>query len=101
VTVHNQTGRPLLVGLRALPDSRDLDRVLRVEIRSGDATRPLFAGHLGELRKGAEIGTLSAGDKRRLRVRTWLPSTLRGGYAGRIGTVTLRLRSRVVGAAGR
>lgn len=101
VSVHNQTGRSLLVGLRALPDSPDLDRVLRVEIRSGHATRPVFTGLLGQLRRGAEIGTLPAGDRRRLSVRAWIPSTLRGGYAGRIETVSLRLRSRVVGAAGR
>lgn len=98
-TVHNQTGRTLLVGLLALPDSRDLDGALRVEIRTGNAARPIFAGPLGRLRTGAAIGALAAGDRRRLDLRAWLPPTLRDGYAGRIETVTLRLRSRVLGAS--
>jgi hypothetical protein len=98
VTVHNQTDKTLLVGLRALPDSRDLDGVLQVEIRAGNATRPIFTGPLGRLRKGVSLGTFRTGDRRRLDVRTSLPASLRSGYAGRIETVSLRLRSRVVGA---
>jgi hypothetical protein len=96
VTVRNQTDKLLLVGLRALPDSRDLDGVLRVEIRSGK-TR-LYRGTLGGLRKGISLGTFRSGDRRRLDVRASLPAALRSGYAGRIETVSLRLRSRVVGA---
>jgi hypothetical protein len=99
VTVHNQTDKTLLVGLRALPDSRDLDDVLRLEVRAGDKT--LFRGPLGRLRKGVSLGTFGSGDRRRLEVRTSLPASLRGGYAGRIETVSLRLRSRVLGGAAR
>jgi hypothetical protein len=92
--LHNQTGRPLLTGLRALPESRDLDSVLRVEIRSG--AQPLFKGTLGKLRRGARIGVLRGGEQRRLRFRAWIPASLRAGFAGRIETVSLRLRSSVV-----
>lgn len=93
VEVANQTGRRLAVRLRALPDSKDLDRLLVVDARVGNATRPIFRGRLGSLRAKTPAFRLDSGRKRALRVRAWLPAGLKGGYAGRIETVKLELSS--------
>jgi hypothetical protein len=95
----NQTGRPLAVRLRALPDSRDLDRLLHVELRAGNAKRPVFAGRLGLLRARTKPFRLTSGEKRRLRLRAWLPAGLKAGYAGRIESIGLELSSAVEGPA--
>jgi hypothetical protein len=91
VAVHNQTGRRLAVRLRALPDSKDLDRVLVVDVRAGDAR--LFHGRLGGLRGRTRAFSLAADEKRTLRLRAALPAALKSGYAGRIETVKLELSS--------
>ena len=93
VDVHNQTGRRLAVRLRALPDSKDLDRLLIVDVRAGRAR--IFHGRLGALRARTPAFRLAAGEKRALRLRASLPAGLRSGYAGRIETVSLELSSTV------
>jgi hypothetical protein len=98
VTVHNQTGKRLAVRLRALPDSKDLDRILVVDMRAG-GTR-LFRGRLGGLRGRTRAFHLAPDEKRPLRVRTFLPSGLKRGYAGRIETVKLELSSTVEAGRG-
>jgi hypothetical protein len=97
VTVHNQTGKRLAVRLRALPDSKDLDRILLVDLRAG-ATR-LYRGPLGGLRNRTRAFDLDADEQRFLHVRAFLPRGLERGYAGRVETVKLDLSSTV--AAGR
>jgi hypothetical protein len=97
--VANQTGKTLAVRLRALPDSRDLDRLLAVRIGAGHATRPIFTGRLGALRGYTRSLRLRPGEERTLRVRTELPAGLRGGWAGRISSVKLELTSAVVETA--
>jgi hypothetical protein len=96
VAVHNQTGRRLAVRLRALPDGKDLDRLLVVDVRAGHATRPIFTGRLGALRAGTRTFRLAPGAKRSLRLRASLPAGLHTGYAGRIQTISLELSSTVV-----
>jgi hypothetical protein len=98
VEVANQTGRRLAVRLRALPDSKDLDRLLVVDVRAGRAR--LFHGRLGGLRANTPAFRLDSGRKRALRVRAWLPAGLKGGYAGRIETIKLELSSTLVGGRG-
>jgi hypothetical protein len=93
VEVSNQTGRRLAVRLRALPDSKDLDRLLVVDVRAGHGTRPIFTGRLGGLRAKTPAFRLDSGRKRALRVRASLPAGLRSGYAGRIATISLELSS--------
>jgi hypothetical protein len=93
--VANQTGKRLAVGLRALPDSRDLDRLLVVDVRAGNATRPVYTGRLGGLRAKTRVFRLESGRKRTLHVRAWLPAGLRAGYAGRIETIPLELSSTI------
>ena len=93
--VHNQTGKGLVVRLRALPDGKDLDRVLQVDVSAG-ATR-LFHGPLGGLRGGTRVFELASGARRALRIRASLPGGLKNGYAGRIETVKLELSSAVAG----
>src|SRR5918999_3300444 len=97
--VANQTGKTLAVRLRALPDSRDLDRLLVVEIRAGNAKRPVFTGRLGALRSQTRRLQLQPGAKRTISVRAALPPGVRNGWAGRISTVKLELTSAVVEVA--
>jgi hypothetical protein len=91
VEVHNQTARRLAVRLRALPDSKDLDRVLVVDVRAGRTA--LFHGRLGALRARTRPFSLAPDAKRPLRVHASLPAELKTGYAGRIETVSLELSS--------
>ena len=93
VKVANQTGRRLAVWVQGLPDSKDLDRLLLVEVRAGHATRPLYSGRLAGLRAKTRAFRLDSGHTTRLRIRASLPADLRGGYAGRIETVKLELSS--------
>jgi hypothetical protein len=94
--VANQTGKVLAVRLRALPDSRELDRVLAVEVWAGTAR--VFKGRLGALRAGTGAFAIAPGDRRAVRVRAQLPSGLQRGWAGRISTVKLELSSVIVEA---
>lgn len=93
VEVANQTGRRLAVRLRALPDSKDLDRLLVVDVRAGRAR--LFHGRLGGLRTKTPAFGLDSGRKRALRLRASLPASVKEGYAGRIETISLELSSAV------
>ena len=98
VEVANQTGRRLAVRLRALPDSKDLDRLLVVDVRAGGAR--LYHGRLGGLRTKTAAFLLDSGRKRTLRVRASLPAAVRDGYAGRIETISLELSSTVEAGRG-
>jgi hypothetical protein len=98
VDVTNQTGKRLAVRLRALPDSKDLDRLLVVDVRVGD-TR-LYRGPLGGLRANTRAFRLDSGRQQPLRVRASLPASVREGYAGRIQTIKLELSSAVVARRG-
>lgn len=100
VDVFNQTGRRLAVRLRALPDSKDLDRLLVVDVRAGHATRPIYTGLLGGLRAKTPAFRLDSGRKRALRVSASLPAGLATGYAGRIETISLELSSTVEAGRG-
>ena len=93
--VHNQTGKGLAVRLRALPDGKDLDRILQVVVSAG-GTR-LFHGPLGGLRGRTRAFELASGSHRALRIRASLPDGLKNGFAGRIETVKLELSSTVAG----
>jgi hypothetical protein len=93
--VHNQTGKGLAVRLRALPDGKDLDRVLQVDVNA-EGTR-LFHGPLGGLRERTRAFEFASGARRALRIRASLPGGLKNGYAGRIETVKLELSSTAAG----
>jgi hypothetical protein len=95
LAVTNQTGKRLSVRVRALPESRDLDAALRVEIASDG--RRLFDGTLGDLRRGADVA-VDPGVTARLDFHAWLPQSLRDGYRGRVVSVTFDLGSRAVDA---
>jgi hypothetical protein len=98
--VANQTGKRLAVRLRALPDSRDLDRLLVVHVTADHAKHPIYSGRLGGLRERTRPFRIESGRARKLRVRASLPAGLRGGYAGRIETIGLELSSTVEGTSG-
>jgi hypothetical protein len=95
VDVANQTGRRLAVRLRALPDGKDLDGLLVVDVRVQNATRPIYTGLLGGLRTKTRAFRIESGQKRKLRIRASLPARLHDGYAGRIESVGLELSSTV------
>lgn len=95
VEVANQTGRRLQVRLRARPESRDLDRLLRVEVRAGRAV--VYRGRLGGFRRTTRAFVLESGHKRELHVRASLPAGVHRGYTGRIETISLELSSTVAG----
>jgi hypothetical protein len=89
--IRNQTGTTLAVSLRALPGGRDLDDLLSVEVRSGHMT--IFRGTLGGLRDWTKPLRLRSGERAPLRFRLSMPSSVRSGYAARILSVPLELRS--------
>lgn len=91
LSVTNQTGKRLSVLVRALPESRDLDDVLRVEIASDGAR--VFDGTLGELRQGAAVA-VDPGVTAPLDFRASLPETVRDGYQGRVVSVSFDLGTR-------
>jgi hypothetical protein len=93
LAVKNQTGKPLAIQVRALPDSADLDDSLRVQVDS-HAGRA-FDGTLGGLRAGARV-PIAPGTAARLDFHVWLPKSLEGGYGGRVVSVSLDLRADIV-----
>ena len=98
LAVRNQTGRTLAVRLRAVPSGRDLDRVLQVEAKVGG--KPLFRGTLGALRSFTRRSFRAApGERRRLDLRAWIPSSARSGWRGRAEDVVLELRPRPLGGS--
>ena len=91
--IRNQTPVTLAVGLRARPDSRDLDQLLAVRVRM--AGQMVFSGRLGQLRRGSRRLRLAPGRERSIRVRAWLP----GGparYAQRSQKIALEFTTRPV-----
>jgi hypothetical protein len=91
LSVTNQTGKRLSVLVRAMPESRDLDDVLRVKIAS-DGVR-LFDGTLGQLRLGAPV-EVEPGTTAPLDFHAWIPESRQDGYQGRVVSVTFDLGSR-------
>jgi hypothetical protein len=91
--VRNQTGSRLVVRPSAVGDNRDLDGLLRVDIRQG--ANLLFSGPLGRLRKDiARPFVLAPGQRAPLTFRAWLPIEIRSGYQGRIVQVDVTLSVR-------
>ncbi len=88
--VRNQTGRSMVVRLRAVPSTVEVDELLNLEIFAAD--RLLYAGTLGRLREWtAESFEIGVGQPQLLRVRAHLPPTVTAGYQGRVERVTLEL----------
>jgi hypothetical protein len=87
----NITGGPVGVRVRGLPSGRDLDRLLRVEIRAGDAT--LFRGPLAPLRSWTRAVTLARGESRTLEVRVRLAPGAGARAVGASVDVTVELRT--------
>jgi hypothetical protein len=93
VTLRNQTGVPLALRLRALPSTRDLNRMLVVKVSAG--ARALYDGSLEGLRtSGTGPLRLRSGQAQRVQVRASLPASLKSGYQGRIVDITLQIDSR-------
>jgi hypothetical protein len=95
ITIRNQTGKTLRVTLRALPAARDLDELVSVELQTGPAARrtTIFRGTLGGLRTWTKPLRLRSGERAPLRLRVLIPPSVRSGYAARVESVPLELRS--------
>jgi hypothetical protein len=91
--VRNRTGSRLAIRARAVPDNRDLNRILRIEIKRGKSA--IFSGRLGQLPKdGTRAFVLDPRQTTALSFRAWLPITIRSGYQGRIVQVDVALSVR-------
>lgn len=88
-TVQNATGGPLLVGLRAEPETSELDGVLLVRVSAGG--EGVFDGTLGELRAGAPGRfELASHESAEVTVQAWIPPAADEGlWRGRVGNVRL------------
>lgn len=94
-TIRNQTPALLAVRPRAVPSSRTLDDLLRVELRAGG--RRIFEGPLGELRSGPDSTVrLAPGEQRAIAVRARLVRADNAGLIGSREDITLDLRARPV-----
>jgi hypothetical protein len=81
--IRNRTGRRLAIRPRPVPDNRELNGLLHLELESGN-TR-LFSGPLSRLPKdGARPFVLAPRESAPLTFRAWLPIQTRSGYQGRI-----------------
>lgn len=94
VEVHNSSPVRLSVSIVAQPSITDLDSLLWVEITA--AGRRIFHGPLGDLREGSDRFTISPTQTRTLGVRAWLPTTVDGGFEGRIDEINLTFGQKVV-----
>jgi hypothetical protein len=95
LALRNQTGVPLMLRLRALPSTRDLDSLLQVRVSAG--THTLYDGGLNGLRTaGSAPLRVASARSAQLQVRAMLPSGVRSGFQGRIVDVTLQIDSRPV-----
>jgi hypothetical protein len=90
ITLSNQTGKTLELGLRAEPSSTALDGITRVRISAGAET--IFDSTLGALREGTDVPlALGPGRSRRVLVTAWIPAGEPTGYEGRRVDVQLAL----------
>ncbi len=95
VRVRNIGPSPLSVRVQAQPSIGDLDRLLWIDVAASG--RRIFRGPVGELRDGSHGRfTIASGQARTIDVRTWLPSSVDGGYEGRIEQVNLTFDPEVV-----
>src|SRR3954468_24785767 len=79
--IANQTGKPLVVALHALPDQPDLDQLLHVRVDAG--SRLLSHGPLHGLRAWTRPRlVLPIGGRAALSFRIWLPAGTGRGYEG-------------------
>jgi hypothetical protein len=86
--LQNQSGTTLRVGVRAKPDARSLDGIVRVRIGSG--RRLLADTTLQGLRQGTPATVLMrSGASRHFDLEAWIPATVTDGYQGRIVQVAL------------
>jgi hypothetical protein len=93
VRLRNVTGSDLCVRLRGLPAGRDLDRIVRLELR-GPGGRPLARGPLGRFRHWTPPFRLRRAESTRLSARVWIPTSVRTGFEGRDVDVTVEMRAR-------
>jgi hypothetical protein len=94
----NVTRGPLDVRVRAQMTTHDLDRAVRVELRTGG--RVLSSGTLAGLRRWTPPLRLERAGERTIRVRAWIPAGTEDTVGRRVG-VKLELDAELVKAARR
>lgn len=87
LSLRNQTGQEMLVGLQGESDVHDLDGLLRV--RLSDDGEVLADTTLGGLSNPIDLGALASGEGRQLTLTVWIPGSVADGYQGRQVDVTL------------
>jgi hypothetical protein len=82
LTVSNYGRRALRFRMRARSPQRDLDAVVRLQVRAGE--RQLFQGPLSELRSWTRRSVrLLAGRRQEVHFRAWVPMSVKSGFEGR------------------
>jgi hypothetical protein len=82
LTVSNFGGRARRFRMRVRSPQRDLDRVVRLQVRAGQ--RLVFDGPLAELRSWTRRSLrVLAGRPQELDFRVWVPMSVESGYEGR------------------
>jgi hypothetical protein len=87
----NQTGGALDVDVATLPSSPQLADQIMIELSSGN--RRFARGTLTQLHTGGHSFVVPYRQHRQLRVRAWLPATVRSGYKGALQDIVLQLRA--------
>ena len=93
--VRNVTRGPVDVRMRARMASHDLDRAVRVELRSG--ARMLASGTLADLRRWTRPVRLERAGEQSVHVRAWIPAGAED-TVGRRASVRLQLDAELVKA---
>jgi hypothetical protein len=94
MTLRNQTGAPLAIGISASPSSTALDGITRVRISAGAET--IFDSTLGVLRNGTDAPLrIGPGSSRKVWVSAWIPAREPTGYEGRRVDVQLTVQEGV------
>ena len=89
-SVRNQTGRTLLVRVRALPSIRATDSTVDLEVDAGGAR--LYRGPLGGLRQSTRSAVrIASGQTARLTVRAWVPAAAAARSRGQIVDIPIEL----------
>jgi hypothetical protein len=86
LTAYNATGAELAVTLRTAYTSHAVDDMLQIHVSSRG--RQVFDGTLGELRRGARLGTLESHRRLTMEMVAWLPPG-KHGYVAQIARIPL------------
>jgi hypothetical protein len=91
LTVTNATGAPLAFRVKAEPQAHDLDEILTVRVRIGEAA--VYEGDLGGLAQGSAPFALASHESADLSVAAWIPMDAGDGWQARSVEVPLTFQT--------